>query len=126
MSDVIFALVVASRFLVPLAIPRFPFPAILVALVIDAADQTIFAAFDVEPDNYQGYDKALDIYYLTIAYVSTHPELDRRRRVPVGQFLWYYRLIGVVAFELTRRSVRCCCSSPTRSSTSSSSTRRSA
>ena len=42
MDTVIFLLVVASRFVVPLAIPRFPLPAIVAALVIDAADQTIF------------------------------------------------------------------------------------
>ena len=38
----VFWLVVLSRFLVPLAIPRFPLPAILAALIIDGVDQTIF------------------------------------------------------------------------------------
>ena len=44
-DDLVFLLVVGARFLVPLLIPRFPLPAILAALVIDAADQTIFQAF---------------------------------------------------------------------------------
>lgn len=101
MEDLIFALVVAARFLVPLAIPRFPLPAIVAALVIDAADQTIFAAFDVEPDNYQAYDKALDIYYLTIAYISTIRNWTDGVPFRTAQFLWYYRLVGVVAFELS-------------------------
>lgn len=90
---------VASRFLVPLAIPRFPLPAVLAALVIDAADQTVFAAFDAEPANYQSYDKALDIYYLTIAYISTIRNWTDAIPFRAGQFLWYFRLVGVVAFE---------------------------
>ena len=35
-------LVVALRLLVPLAIPRYPIPAGVAALVIDGVDQTIF------------------------------------------------------------------------------------
>ena len=101
MDDVVFLVVVASRFLVPLAIPRFPLPAIVAALVIDAADQSIFSAFDVEPDNYQSYDKALDVYYLTIAYVSTLRNWTDSAAFRTSQFLWYFRLVGVVAFELT-------------------------
>lgn len=101
MDIVVFVAVVVARFVVPLAIPRFPLPAIVLALVVDAADQTIFAAFDVEPANYQGYDKALDIYYLTIAYLSTIRNWTNGVAFRVGQFLWYYRLVGVVAFELS-------------------------
>jgi hypothetical protein len=36
----IFWIIVAPRFLAPLAIPRFPLPAILAALIIDDADQS--------------------------------------------------------------------------------------
>jgi hypothetical protein len=97
----IFIAVVGLRLFIPLLIPRFPFPAILASLVIDAADQTIFDAFDAEPANYQGYDKALDIYYLTIAYISTIRNWTDGFAFRTGQFLWYYRLVGVVAFELT-------------------------
>lgn len=101
MRDLVFVAVVAARFLVPLTIPRFPIPAIVTALVIDAADQSVFAAFDVEPVNYQGYDKALDIYYLTIAYISTIRNWTDGVPFRTGQFLWYFRLVGVVAFELS-------------------------
>lgn len=101
MGNLIFLLVVLSRFGVPLLIPKFPLPAIVVALVIDAADQTIFASFNVEPANYQGYDKALDIFYLTIAYLSTIRNWTDGFAFRVAQFLWYYRLIGVLAFEFT-------------------------
>ncbi|MDH4280432.1 MAG: hypothetical protein OEW83_20400, partial [Acidimicrobiia bacterium] len=64
MSDeLIFLVVVVARLGVPLLILRFPLPAILSALVLDAADQTIFQNnTDLDLTNYQGYDKALDIY----------------------------------------------------------------
>jgi hypothetical protein len=98
----IFGLVVAIRFVVPLLIPRFPVPAIIVALVVDAADQTIFQRFtDLDLEGYQSYDKALDIYYLTIAYVSTLRNWALGPAADVARFLWYYRLVGVVLFEFT-------------------------
>jgi hypothetical protein len=71
-DQLVFWAVVAARFLVPLLIPRYPLPAIVASLVIDGVDQTIFQQFtNLNLDGYQGYDKALDIYYLTIAYIST-------------------------------------------------------
>ena len=118
-ADTVFFVVVLLRFTVPLFIPKYPLPAILVALVLDAADQTIFSWVTSDPlPGYQSYDKALDIYYLSIAYIATM----RIWRDPV-------------AFQLSRScsctdssACRCsssptpagCCScSPTRSSTSS-------
>ena len=72
MDGVILAAVVMARVAVPLAIPRFPLPAMLAALVIDGIDQTIFQTFTtLDLTGYQAYDKALDVYYLSIAYVAT-------------------------------------------------------
>ena len=97
----IFVVVVGLRLFVPLLIPRFPLPAILAALVIDAADQTIFQNnTDLDLTGYQGYDKALDIYYLTIAYLSTMRNWTDPFAFGVARFLWYYRLVGVLLFEL--------------------------
>ncbi len=97
----IFAVVVGLRLFVPLLIPRFPLPAILACLVIDAADQTIFQNnTDLNLSGYQGYDKALDIYYLTIAYLSTLRNWTDPFAFGVARFLWYYRLVGVLLFEL--------------------------
>jgi hypothetical protein len=96
-------LVVAARFLVPLLIPRYPLPAILAALVIDAADQTVFQQFTSLPlEGYQGYDKALDIYYLTIAYISTLRNWSNHFAFQASRFLFYWRLAGVALFELTQ------------------------
>ena len=97
----IFWLVVAGRLVLPLFIPRFPLPAILACLVLDGIDQTIFQTFtDLDLSGYQSYDKALDVYYLTIAYLSTLRNWTNRDAFRVGKFLFYYRLAGVVLFEL--------------------------
>jgi len=102
MSDeVIFLVVVGLRLGIPLLIFRFPLPAILASLVLDAADQTIFQNnTDLDLTNYQGYDKALDVYYLAIAYLSTFRNWADPFAARTAQFLWYYRLLGVMLFEL--------------------------
>lgn len=98
----VFILVVGARLLVPLWIPRFPLPAILLALVLDGVDGGVFERFTTLPlDNYQSYDKALDIYYLTIAYLSTIRNWTNQTAIRVGAFLLYYRLVGVLIFEFT-------------------------
>jgi hypothetical protein len=102
-SDLLIFLVVLSlRLLVPLGIPRYPLPAILVAFLLDGLDQTIFQQFtNLNLDFYQGYDKALDIYYLVLAYISTLRNWANLFAFQVSRFLIYYRLVGVVLFELT-------------------------
>ena len=98
----ILVLVVGLRLLVPLLIFRYPLPAILACLVIDGVDQTIFQQFtSLDLTNYQSYDKGLDIYYLSLAYISTFRNWTNRDAFEIGRFLWYYRLVGVVAFELS-------------------------
>ena len=95
-------MVVLARVIVPLFIPLYPLPAIVAALVIDGLDQTIFSAtLQRDLPGYQSYDKALDIYYLTVTYLSTMRNWDRGPAFGVGRFLWYYRLIGVTLFEYT-------------------------
>jgi hypothetical protein len=97
----IFWLVVSGRLLLPLFIPRFPLPAILACLTLDGVDQTIYQQFtDFDLTGYQGYDKALDVYYLTIAYLATLRNWTNGFAFEVSRFLLYYRLAGVVLFEL--------------------------
>ncbi len=105
---VVFLAVVAVRVLLPLLIFKYPLPAIVLALVADAVDQTVFQqlapGIDISESgelNYQGYDKALDIYYLTIAYLATFRNWLNPVAVMVAAFLWYYRLLGVTLFEMT-------------------------
>ena len=81
--------------------PRFPLPAIIFALVLDAADQTIFQRYtNLNLDGYQNYDKALDIFYLTIAFLAVYRNWTNTTAINVARFLWYYRLVGVWLFEV--------------------------
>jgi len=95
--------VILVRLLVPLAIPRYPLPGILVALVADAVDYTVIRDWTSVPmEGYQGFDKALDIYYLTIGYISTLRNWTNLFAFQVSRFLFYWRLAGVVLFEATQ------------------------
>jgi hypothetical protein len=101
-GDIVFWVVIAARILVPLSIPRFPLPGILAALIIDGVDQTIFQQFpSIALEGYQGYDKAFDIYYLTIAFISTLRNWTNRDAFQISRFLYFWRLVGVALFELT-------------------------
>ena len=100
-ATVVFVGVVGLRFLLPLLIPRFPLPAVLACLVLDGIDQTIFQTFGFDPPGYQNYDKAMDVYYLSIAFLSTLQNWTQSTAVSISRFLFFYRMVGVMAFELT-------------------------
>jgi hypothetical protein len=97
-------LVVGARLLVPLAIPKFPLPASIAAIVADFVDGTIaFHAFaNVGLTDYQAYDKAFDVYYLSIQYLSTLRNWDNLVAFDIGRMLFYYRLAGGLLFDLTQ------------------------
>ncbi|WP_410510039.1 hypothetical protein RSJ42_07940 [Methanosarcina hadiensis] len=98
----IFWAVVMARFFIPFSIPKYPLPGIIASLLLDAVDQTIFQVFTNLPlEGYQGYDKALDIYYLAITYLSTMRNWSNFFAFEISRFLFYYRLVGVALFELT-------------------------
>ncbi|GAA1455646.1 hypothetical protein [Williamsia maris] len=102
MGTAVVLAVVALRLIVPLFIPRFPVPAIIASLVLDAVDQTVFQQVPgLDIDGYQQYDKALDVYYLAIAYLSTLQNWSDPFAFGIARFLFYYRLIGVVLFEFS-------------------------
>ena len=98
---VVFIAVVGARFVVPLTIPRWPLPGIIASLVLDAVDHSIFQSFGYDPPEYQNYDKAMDTYYLAVAYLTTLRNWAILPAYGVGRFLYFYRLAGVVLFELT-------------------------
>lgn len=101
-ASIVFWVVVATRFILPLWIPLFPLPAILGCLVVDAIDQPIFQTFtSVDLSQYQAYDKALDIFYLSIAMMTMYRNWKSRPAVEIGRVLFFLRLVGVLAFETT-------------------------
>jgi len=95
--------IVAARLLVPLLIPRYPL-VIVAAFLLDAVDNGLLGSLtevDLSAEGpYQSWDKALDIYYLSIAYLSTMRNWASRPAFRIGQFLFYYRLLGNMLFEL--------------------------
>lgn len=102
-SDVlILTAVVLGRLLLPLLIFRYPLPAILGALVLDGLDQTIFEQFTtLDLSGYQSFDKALDIYYLSLAYLAMMRNWRSTGAFTLNRILFYYRFAGVAIFELT-------------------------
>lgn len=98
---VVIGLVLGVRLIAPLLILRFPLPAILVCLVTDAVDQTVFQALLTgDLGWYQSYDKALDVYYLSFAFISTLTNWRDERAFQIARFLFFWRLLGVALFEI--------------------------
>lgn len=98
---IVLAIVLGARLLVPLTIPKYPIPAGIGALVIDGVDKSLLQSLTHLPlDGYQGYDKALDIYYLSIQYLSTLRNWIDLYAVDLGPALYCFRLVGVLLFEL--------------------------
>jgi hypothetical protein len=97
------AAIALARLLLPLLILRVPL-VIVAPLVLDAADNSLlerFSDIDLGPDGpYQSFDKALDIYYLAIAYLATMRNWTSDAAFRIGRFLFYYRLVGVFLFEV--------------------------
>jgi hypothetical protein len=101
-DTVVFVSVILVRLLAPLFIPLFPLPAIITCLVVDAVDRDIFRTLGgFDPESYQGIDKALDIFYLTVAMLAVLRNWSQQTAARTARFLFYYRLVGVAAFELT-------------------------
>lgn len=99
-ATIVFLAVVGGRFLLPLLILKWPLPAIVACLLLDGVDQTIFQSFGHDPPGYQGYDKAMDVFYLAVAYLAAMRNWTSPGAFTVARFLYFYRLVGVLAFEL--------------------------
>lgn len=90
------------RFFLPLTIFRWPLLGGIVCLLLDALDVVILDIIDTGGfSNYHSTDKYLDMYYLSIeAYVSLFWKNSLARNTSI--FLFIYRGIGVVLFEITQ------------------------
>lgn len=101
-DQVVFWGVVVARLLVPLLVFKFPLPGIVAAMLLDGVDQTVFQTFtSMDLSGYQSYDKALDVYYLSLAYLATMRNWTSPAAYRVARFLFFYRLAGTAVFELT-------------------------
>lgn len=86
----------------PLVIPKYPLPGVLASIAVDAADQSIFQLLPgTDPPGYQPFDKAFDVYSLSVTMLATLRNWQSRPAVEIARFLFYFRLLGVCSFELT-------------------------
>ena len=97
-------IVLALRLIIPFTIFRWPLLGGLLALAADFYDFPLLNTFGwgfLTPETYQPVDKLFDIYYLSFEFLVALRWNDLlARKSAVGLFSW--RLIGVVAFELTQ------------------------
>ncbi len=93
-------IVIGLRFALPLLIPRFPLPAIIACLVLDGVDQSVFQALTDDPLTwYQSYDKALDVFSLSVAYIACMRNWRSTAAFRVAEALFFCRLLGTALFE---------------------------
>jgi hypothetical protein len=99
-AELVLGAVVAVRFVVPLTIFRWPLPGVLACLVVDAADQTLFQLAGVVPGDYEAYDKAMDTFYLAVAFLAVLRNWTAPAAVATARVLFLVRLAGATAYEL--------------------------
>lgn len=93
-------IVIALRLIVPLGIWRFTFWGTVVALLLDGADVILIDVIKLgDFQNYALLDKILDIYYLSFCFVISLKWQSLAKKTSI--FLFVYRLIGVILFEIT-------------------------
>jgi len=85
------------RLLVPLIMFRRPLLGALLSIVADTCDILIFNLWGWPSIPYTQWDKAFDLYYLTIELWLTRRWARLERNVAFGLFGW--RLVGVVLLE---------------------------
>jgi hypothetical protein len=100
-TNYLFATII--RLIFPLSIFIFPFWGVVFSMLLDAFDIFLpsFPGMESFP-NYQYWDKALDTYYLTIAFLTTISWKDLLAK-NIGLFLYSLRTIGVFLFVVTEQ-----------------------
>jgi hypothetical protein len=96
-------IIIALRLIVPLLILRAPLVGGIAAMILDALDVVLIELIGLGGfgDYYAELDKLLDTWYLTLElFVAWRWWESAWARVPAIT-LYFYRLVGVVLFELT-------------------------
>lgn len=90
------------RLVVPLAIFKFPLAGILLSMGADYMDVEIMSrtGFGFFSGRYQEIDKGLDIYYLSLAFLSSRNWKDVLARRTSGILFWA-RALGTAIFEFS-------------------------
>lgn len=95
-------IIIALRLTIPLLILRYPLFGGVTAMVLDALDVVLIEAIGLGGfgGHYSELDKLLDSYYLTLEVIVAFGWTSAWARIP-AIVLYVYRVIGVVAFEMT-------------------------
>ena len=100
--------VVLIRFLLPFTILRWSFWGAILAILGDISDVVLMDAFGwgwFEGRDYHTYDKLFDTYYLGFeVYMALKWQEVLARRTAVFLFSW--RLLGIIAFEILKVKIR--------------------
>lgn len=89
------------RIIAPLLILKFPLIGILLAIFIDGSDWNLIDFKSQEHyDLYQYWDKGLDLYFLSLAAVTTLAWRNLTAR-KIALSLFFYRVVGDSIFFLT-------------------------
>ena len=95
--------IVLRLVLPPIFIYKNKFWGVVACAVLDALDVIIVSALglgDFTDGNYHNVDKVLDLYYLSIAFLTVFSWKNLlARRMAIGLFAW--RLVGVIIFEIS-------------------------
>jgi hypothetical protein len=97
-------IIIALRLIVPLSIFRWPLAGGVAAMLLDGLDVVLIEQIPGGSfgSHYHTLDKLLDSYYLTIELIVALRWKNPYTRRP-AVFLFAYRAIGVLLFELTNR-----------------------
>lgn len=95
------ALLISLRLLVPLSILRWPLLGIIIAINLDLNDWYSYVFQNtIDYENYQIWDKFLDIYYISLAAFTSRFWKDNiARKISIISLI--YRAVGVVIFMAT-------------------------
>ena len=95
-------IVIGLRLVIPLLILRYPLFGGVTAMVLDALDVVLIDSLGLGGfgAHYSELDKLLDSYYLTLELLVAVRWISAYARIPAIA-LYVYRLIGVIAFEVT-------------------------
>ncbi|MCP3682807.1 MAG: hypothetical protein GY861_08970 [bacterium] len=92
--------ILALRLIIPLSILRWPLWGTVASAVLDAIDVPLLNLMGVGSfSEYPRADKALDIYYLSFAFIKSLKWGFLAKRTSIALFIC--RLFGVIAFEIT-------------------------
>jgi hypothetical protein len=95
-------IVVAYRFLIPLLVLRWPLGGYLLAMLADASDAMVLQGSDWGlfggDHGYSNWDKALDLWMLTMALVATRKFWNERPARTAAVVLYAWRAAAIVTY----------------------------